>query len=65
MNRACANCEQEKGTLDRSDDTKSHGLCERHFMETLRNFGLSNEEIVEEIKEVSKKGFCQDLSKKS
>lgn len=48
MIRACAQCELEHGILDRSDPTKSHGLCKRHLVDWARAGGL-DEESIEEI----------------
>lgn len=61
--RACANCEQEQGILNRSDANKTHGVCRRHFIEFVRSAGFTDEQVAAEIKKVSRKGFCPDLSK--
>lgn len=61
MTRACANCEKELGILDRSDRTKSHGMCKRHFMEFVRDAGTPEDEIQQALKEFSTTGFCPDL----
>lgn len=61
MTRACADCELELGILDRTDSTKTHGQCKRHFIKVLLDGGHSWEEIQEGLKEVGPNGFCDDL----
>jgi hypothetical protein len=59
--RACARCEQEHGILDRTDPRKTHGDCRRHFIETLRKAGSSDQEIEQAIASMSDHAFCPDL----
>jgi len=65
MNRACADCQKEAGTLDRTDATTSHGQCLRHFVITLLQGGAAWPDIADGVKRVNAgKGFCQDLKAK-
>lgn len=59
--RACADCEQEQGLLDRRDPTKSHGHCRRHFLAVLLGIGCSAGEIQEALGQMSAEAFCPDL----
>jgi len=59
--RVCADCEAETGALDRHDARKSHGLCQRHFVELLQQAGLEPEQISTAVNEMQPDGFCPDL----
>lgn len=62
MKRACIDCEIEQKILDRTDPSKTHGVCRRHFEQFIRNTGCTDAEVAEAIAEVSASGFCPDLS---
>lgn len=65
--KACARCEAERGILNRSDFTKSHGQCKRHFIELLvESEGPHTvDDIVEGLQIMTKnQSFCEDLSGK-
>jgi len=66
MNRACADCQQEAGTLNRADANTSHGQCLRHFVTTLLQGGAAWSDIRDAVKHVrsTPKGFCPDLKQK-
>jgi hypothetical protein len=59
--RACANCEQDHGTLDRKDASKSHGQCRRHFIAFLTGAGISAERAWLEADAMPANSFCPDL----
>lgn len=59
--RACAECEQEKGILDRSDYSKSHGQCRRHFVEFARANGASEDEINDILAETKPDAWAPEL----
>lgn len=59
--RACANCEQEKGILDRSDANKSHGQCRKHFIQFCRDAGLDDFEIQQELEQAGPNAFVPEL----
>lgn len=60
--RACCQCELEHGILDRSDPTKSHGLCKRHMIDWARAGGLRQPDIEEIVARTEAgKGFPPDL----
>lgn len=45
--RACSQCELDHGVLDRSDASKSHGLCKRHMLAWIGQCNLSESDIRE------------------
>lgn len=59
--RACAACEQEKGILDRSDYSKSHGTCRKHFAQLCRDHGLDDFETQQEIEQAGPNAFVPEL----
>jgi len=60
--RACAQCELDHGVLDRSDPTKSHGLCRRHTLDWARAGGLRETDIRQIAEAVEGgNGFPPDL----
>lgn len=61
LDRACAECEQEKGILDRSDPNKSHGQCRRHFVTFARQNGASEAEIEEVLAQAGPGAFVPEL----
>ncbi len=59
--QACAWCEAEHDILDRSDASKSHGICRRHLVEWLK--GLPQKDVDEAVRRIerSREGFAPDL----
>ena len=60
--RACADCEQEHGVLDRSNASKSHGHCRRHWLKLVQQTGCSTAEIESALLAMSPDAFCPDLA---
>lgn len=64
MNRACANCEAERGTLNRADENTTHGICLKHFVASLLEAGQPWTAIREGIDIVNKgQGFVPETKK--
>ena len=64
MIRVCADCEMERGALDRSDPSKTHGVCLRHFVEFLLEAGTPWPEVRDGIDRVrAGGGFIPDEPK--
>ncbi len=63
MIRVCANCELDRGTLDRTDPNKTHGICKKHFVQILLNDGYSWPVIREGIDEVNAGGGFVETKK--
>lgn len=60
--RACAHCEGEFGILTRADETKTHGLCRRHFVALLESAAIPQADIQKAIAQAGPAAFCPDLS---
>jgi hypothetical protein len=61
LKRACADCEQQLGILDRADQIKSHGLCRFHFLQLLVIAGKTVDEAWLEADALSLQAFCPCL----
>lgn len=60
--RVCAHCENEFGDVAiESHQQKSHGICRRHFIATIRAAGLPEAALQASLAKKSPDAFCPDL----